>query len=105
MTLIEQLWEIGRQDPNFDRNMREAQLCDEILMLYYEARTGAGLSKKELAEKAGVDEETISIIEDGGLSELSLGELFAVADALNLRIDFRLEPKDETEDQPRAESA
>ncbi len=64
----------------------------EIAQLIYDARTRAGLTQKELAERIGTSQPTIARLEDADYDGHSLGMLRRIAAALHLRLELRLVP-------------
>jgi ribosome-binding protein aMBF1 (putative translation factor) len=65
-----------------------------IAMQVYEARTAAGLTQKQLAERAGTKQSVISRIEDADYDGHSLSLLKRIARALGmkLRVEFCASP-------------
>jgi ribosome-binding protein aMBF1 (putative translation factor) len=71
-------------------------MCDQasvnarVAQLVYDARTEAGLSQKELAERIGTTQSVISRLEDADYEGHSLSMLSRIASALNreVKIDF-----------------
>lgn len=61
--------------------------------LIYEARTKAGLTQKQLADKVGTKQSVISRMESADYDGHTLGMLKKVADALNMNLNLSLEPK------------
>ena len=63
----------------------------ETLRIY---RSRVGISQQELADKAGVSRNYISLIERDMASNLSLGVLIRVAEAANTKLDISFKQKD-----------
>jgi len=61
--------------------------------LIHEARTRAGLTQKELAEKVGTKQSVISRMENADYEGHTLSMLMKVAEALDMRLHLSLEPK------------
>ena len=61
-----------------------------IASLIYEARMGAGLSQKQLADKIGSRQSVISRLEDADYDGHSLTMLRRVASALGLKLEIKL---------------
>ena len=72
----------------------EARAGAEVAQLIYDARTRAGLTQKELAERIGTKQPTIARLEDADYDGHSLGMLRRIAKALQLRVEIRLIPKE-----------
>ncbi len=53
------------------------------------AREARNLSQAELAERAGVSRPTISLLENGLVSDLGVKKVAAIADVLGLALDMR----------------
>jgi ribosome-binding protein aMBF1 (putative translation factor) len=64
----------------------------EIAQIIYDARTRAGLTQKELAERVGTKQPTIARLEDADYDGHSLSMLRRIASALHLRLEVRLVP-------------
>jgi len=65
----------------------EAELFNaDLASKVYAARTAAGLTQKQLAERAGTQQSVISRIEDADYEGRSLTTLNKIAKALNLRL-------------------
>jgi ribosome-binding protein aMBF1 (putative translation factor) len=74
------------------RLTEEARINAAIAQLIYDARTKAGLSQADLAEKLGTKQSVISRLEDADYEGHSLGMLQRIAAALGQRLDIRLLP-------------
>ncbi len=70
----------------------EERAGSEIAQLIYDARTCAGLTQKELADRIGTKQPTIARLEDSDYDGHSLGMLRRIATALDLRLELRLIP-------------
>jgi ribosome-binding protein aMBF1 (putative translation factor) len=79
-----------------DAELREmcerATVNAHVAQLIYDARTQAGLSQKELAEKIGTTQSVISRLEDADYEGHSLSMLSRVAQALNREVKIDLVP-------------
>jgi ribosome-binding protein aMBF1 (putative translation factor) len=71
----------------------------DVAQLVYDARTAAGLTQKELAEKIGTKPSAISRLEDADYRGHSMSMLRRVAKALGKRVVVRLEDEVETSKQ------
>lgn len=72
----------------YEASLQEAAIATELMVFAYKARTGSGISQKELARRVGVSPSMISRIENGvqipGL--LTLHRIaFATGEHLDLR--------------------
>ena len=56
------------------------------------AREACGLSQAELSSQAGVSRPTISLLENGLVSDLGVRKVAAIADVLGLALDTRRKP-------------
>jgi ribosome-binding protein aMBF1 (putative translation factor) len=64
----------------------------DIAQLIHDARTRAGLTQQQLAERIGTSQPTIARLEDADYDGHSLGMLRRIAAALKLRLEVRLVP-------------
>ena len=80
--------------PGFDEGVERAYLDMLIGQAVYDARTEAGLTQAELAEKVGIPETIISEIEDADHEENdSLFILQQIAKVLNKQLEIRIVAK------------
>ena len=81
-------------DPDLAEAIEQEAFNADIAMMVYQARIGAGLTQKELADRIGTQQSVISRIEDADYDGHSLGTLKRIAKALNqkLRVEFYLRP-------------
>jgi transcriptional regulator with XRE-family HTH domain len=56
----------------------------------FEARTKAGLTQKQLADRAGMRQSAVARLEDADYAGHSLTSLWRIASALNKRVEVRL---------------
>ena len=77
-------------DPALAKRVSEEWFNADIAQKVYDARTGAGLTQKQLAERCGIQQSVISRIEDADYDGHSLGLLKRIAEALGrtLRVDM-----------------
>lgn len=77
-------------DPALAKRVSEEWFNADIAQKVYDARTGAGLTQKELAERCGTQQSVISRIEDADYDGHSLRLLKRIAEALGrtLRVDM-----------------
>ena len=62
--------------------------------LIHDARTKAGLTQKELAAKVGTKQSVISRMENADYEGHTLGMLLKVAEALDMRLNLSMVPKE-----------
>lgn len=63
------------------------------------ARVMVDLTQQKLAERAGIPQSALARIERGKRPQLSVGTLYAIAQALGISTDYLLGPKEE-DDEP-----
>lgn len=91
-TLKEQINEkMGR--PEFKRAWEELDHEFSILEGIIKARKKAGLTQEDLAKRIGTKQPALSRLEKGGFETANIETLRKIADALNLKLIVRLEPK------------
>jgi ribosome-binding protein aMBF1 (putative translation factor) len=78
------------ENPQLRRFTDEARTNAAVAQLVYAARTRAGLSQAELADKLGTKQSVISRLEDADYEGHSLNMLQRIAAALGQRIEIRL---------------
>ncbi len=87
-----------------DREMQqliaEETLNAEVARLIYEARTVAGLTQAELAERIGTKQPVITRLEDADYEGHSLSMLQRIALALNQRIELHFVPLEKPSENP-----
>ena len=72
-------------------NVCKADLTEGVIVLGYrvrECREAKGMTQAELAEKSGVSRVAISLIETGGIRNVSSLTLMKLADALGVSVDY-----------------
>ena len=77
------------KDPEFKKEWDNLEPEMEVVRAMIKARTAQNLTQKDLAEKTGINQATISKLENGNMNP-SLKLLKRLADGLgmNLRIEF-----------------
>lgn len=70
----------------------EATINAEVAQLIYNARTEAGLSQQQLADKIGTTQSVISRLEDADYEGHSLSMMNRIAHALNQEISIQFVP-------------
>jgi ribosome-binding protein aMBF1 (putative translation factor) len=80
------------ESPDLRRLTEEARINAAVAQLIYAARTKAGLSQAELAEKLGTKQSVISRLEDADYEGHSLTMLQRIAAALGQCLEIRFLP-------------
>lgn len=70
----------------------EARINAPVAQLIYAARTRAGMSQADLAERIGTKQSVISRLEDADYEGHSLNMLQRIAAALGQRLEIRFSP-------------
>lgn len=78
-----------RDDPEREASLEQEILNAEIAQKLYDLRTELDLTHEEIAERAGVDAETISDLEEADYDGDALEILKTVAAALGKRVEVR----------------
>jgi transcriptional regulator with XRE-family HTH domain len=81
--------ELAEEDPNFADLMAETRAEGDLALALYYAREAAGLSQRQLAERAGIPPRALRSIEKAGRTP-KLTTLWRLADALG--VEIRLKP-------------
>lgn len=76
-------------DPKLRARIEAEIVGSRVAGLIYEARTGAGLTQKQLAERIGAKQPVIARLEDADYEGHSLSMLVRIAAALGKRLDVR----------------
>ena len=92
LTIIDQM--IG-DDADMRQMIAEETLNAQVARMIYEARTAAGLTQKELAERIGTKQPVIARLEAADYQGHSLSMLHRVAAALGKGLDIRFVPTHE----------
>jgi ribosome-binding protein aMBF1 (putative translation factor) len=87
---LEILRSLTQDDPEMEEMIKEASLNAELAQLIYDARTRAGLTQKQLAERIGTKQSVIARLEDADYEGHSLSMLQKIATALNRRLEVQL---------------
>lgn len=74
--------------------VEEEHFSAHLAMQIHEARTSAGISQKQLAERAGTQQSVISRLEDSDYDGHSLSMLKRIARALDCKLRVELFPKE-----------
>ncbi|MEH2264692.1 helix-turn-helix domain-containing protein [Nostoc sp.] len=86
------LQQITSEDPEMEEMIKESSLNAELAQLIYRARTQAGLTQQELANRIGTKQSAIARVEDAEYEGHSLSMLQKIARALNQRLEVHLIP-------------
>jgi ribosome-binding protein aMBF1 (putative translation factor) len=81
--------DVGK-DRSFWRMVEEESLNIQVARILYEARTQAGLTQAQLAERVGTTQPVIARLEDADYEGHSLTMLRRIAEALGRRVELRL---------------
>lgn len=79
-------------DPQAHRLLDNARVNAQVAQLVYDARTAAGLTQRQLAERIGTKQSVIARLEDADYDGHSLSMLRRIADAVGKRLEIRLTP-------------
>jgi ribosome-binding protein aMBF1 (putative translation factor) len=99
------LKQLTADDPKLEKMVKESSLNAELAQLIYEARTQAGLTQQQLADRIGSKQSVIARLEDADYEGHSLSMLQRIAQVLNQRLEIQLIPiaqKQSTEEQRSA---
>ena len=88
-TILDQM--IG-DDADMRQMIAEETLNAQVARMIYEARTAAGLTQKELAERVGTKQPVIARLEDADYAGHSLSVLHRIAAALGKELDVHFVP-------------
>ena len=89
---FEDLLQELHKDPGFRAEYERQRPYYDIIREIIDCRKLGGITQKELAERAGMQQSTISRIESGE-SNVRLSTLIRIAEALNTSLDIRFVPK------------
>jgi transcriptional regulator with XRE-family HTH domain len=78
------------EDEELREMVRQEVLNAEIGQLIYDARTKAGLTQKQLANRLGTTQSVISRLESADYEGHSLSMLQRIAEALGQKLELRL---------------
>jgi transcriptional regulator with XRE-family HTH domain len=99
---LEILARMTKDDLEVQVILEESSLNAKIAQMIYEARTRAGLTQKQLADRIGTQQSVISRLEDADYDGHSLSMLQSIARALNQRLELNLVPLDVEYDRPQS---
>ncbi len=99
------------KSPQFQQRMDEERVKSLAARTIYEARTAAGWTQKQLAEKIGTQQPVIARLEDADYEGHTVSMLQRIAAAFDKRIEIRFAPygtacaEDASTEEQRAEAA
>jgi transcriptional regulator with XRE-family HTH domain len=79
-------------DASVRKGIADARINLEVAQMIYDARVGAGLSQRQLAELIGSKQPVIARLEDADYEGHSLTMLQRIAEALQRRLEVRFVP-------------
>jgi ribosome-binding protein aMBF1 (putative translation factor) len=89
-------------DPELRRMIAEATLNAHVAQLIYDARTAAGLTQKQLADRIHSTQPVISQLEDADYQGHSLSMLQRISTALHQRLEIAFIPDKKAARRPRS---
>jgi ribosome-binding protein aMBF1 (putative translation factor) len=99
------LKQMTADDPELEKMVKESSLNAELAQLIYEARTQAGLTQQQLAERIGSKQSVIARLEDADYEGHSLSMLQRIAYVLNQRLEVQLIPSAQAQSAEEQRSA
>jgi transcriptional regulator with XRE-family HTH domain len=78
------------EDEELREMVRQEVLNSEIGQMIYDARTKAGLTQKQLANRLGTTQSVISRLESADYEGHSLGMLLRIAQTLGQKLELRM---------------
>jgi ribosome-binding protein aMBF1 (putative translation factor) len=89
LTIIDR---ITGDDPKLREMIAEETINGQVARMIYEARTKAGLTQQQLAERVGTKQSVIARLEDADYEGHSLSMLQRIASALHHKLEMYLVP-------------
>jgi ribosome-binding protein aMBF1 (putative translation factor) len=89
LTIIDR---ITGDDPKLREMIAEETINGQVARMIYEARTKAGLTQQQLAERVGTKQSVIARLEDADYEGHSLSMLQRIASALHHKLEMHLVP-------------
>lgn len=83
---------LHQDDPKVQELIEEANLNAKVAQMIYGARTDAGLTQQQLANRIGTKQSVIARLEDADYEGHSLSMLQRIAEALNQKVAIQLTP-------------
>jgi ribosome-binding protein aMBF1 (putative translation factor) len=81
------------KEPAFKKAWHDLDGEFEILESIIKARESAGLTQEELAKKIGTKQPALSRLERGGFQKANIETLRKIANALNVKLVIKFQPK------------
>jgi ribosome-binding protein aMBF1 (putative translation factor) len=81
------------KNPAFKKAWHDLDPEFELLESMIKAREKAGVTQKELAKRIGTKQPALSRLERGGFGKATVETLKKIADALDMRLVVKLQPK------------
>ena len=102
LTILDRM--VGK-DAELGRLIAEESVNAAVARMIYEARTKAGLTQRQLAERIGTKQPVIARLEDADYEGHSLSMLTRIAAALDQTIVLRMAPAKKTTAKRRSKRA
>ena len=83
---------LHQDDSEIQELIEEASLNAKVAQIIYGARTNAGLTQQQLADRIGTKQSVIARLEDADYEGHSLSMLQRIAEALNQKVEIQLTP-------------
>ena len=83
---------LHQEDLEIQAMIAEATLNARVAQMIHHARTDAGLTQQQLAERIGTKQSVIARLEDADYEGHSLSMLQRIAEALNQKVEIQLTP-------------
>ena len=83
---------LHQDDSEIQELIEEASLNAKVAQMIYSARTKAGLTQQQLADRIGTKQSVIARLEDADYEGHSLSMLQRIAEALNQKVEIQLTP-------------
>jgi ribosome-binding protein aMBF1 (putative translation factor) len=81
------------KNPAFKKAWHDLDPEFELLKSMIKAREKAGVTQEELAKRIGTKQPALSRLERGGFTKATVETLKKIADALDMRLVVKLQPK------------
>jgi len=81
------------KDPDFKKSWDDLDPEFQVLEAMIKAREKSGITQAELARRMGTKQSVISRLEHGAFSKATLETIKKIADALDMRLVIKMQPK------------
>ena len=81
------------RDPEFKKGWDDLDPEFAVLEAMIKAREKSGITQAELAKRMGTTQSVISRLEHGAFSKATLETIKKIADALDMRLVIKMQPK------------